>query len=82
MRQRVEALLPGQLVGDSPPTVATFHSFCARLLRRFAEPAGIVPRYSIYDESDRREALKQAIQEVGLSSKNWMPAAVGATITP
>ena len=81
MRQRVEALLPGQLLGDGPPTVATFHSFCARLLRRFAEPAGIAPRYSIYDEADRREALKQAIQQAELSSQNWTPAAVGATIS-
>ncbi len=81
MRQRVETLLPAQLHGDSQPTVATFHSFCARLLRRFAEPAGIVPHYSIYGEADRREALKQAIQLAQLSSQNWTPASVGATIS-
>ena len=49
MRQRVERLLAGQGPHDGSPTVATFHSFCARLLRRFAESAGIAPRFSIYD---------------------------------
>ncbi len=81
MRQRVETLLAGQPPRDGSPTVATFHSFCARLLRRFAEPAGIAPRFSIYDETLRREALKHAISDGELSAKNWTPAAVGAVIS-
>ncbi len=81
MRQRVESLLAGQGPHDGSPTVATFHSFCARLLRRFAEPAGIAPRFSIYDETLQREALKHAIRDAGLSKQNWTPAAVGAAIS-
>ncbi|MHC4711449.1 MAG: ATP-dependent helicase, partial [Planctomycetota bacterium] len=81
MRQRVEALLPGHLLADRPPTVATFHSFCARRLREFADAAGLVPHYSIYDEADRKEAIKQAISVCGLSAQNWAPAAVGSAIS-
>jgi DNA helicase-2/ATP-dependent DNA helicase PcrA len=81
MRQRIEALLPGHLLADRPPTVATFHSFCARRLREFAEAAGLVPHYSIYDEADRKEAIKQAISACGLSAQNWAPAAVGSAIS-
>jgi DNA helicase-2/ATP-dependent DNA helicase PcrA len=81
MRKRVDALLPGHLLADRPPTVATFHSFCARRLREYAEAAGLVPHYSIYDEADRREAIKQAIQDCGLSSQNWAPTAVGSAIS-
>ncbi|MHC4080338.1 MAG: ATP-dependent helicase [Planctomycetota bacterium] len=81
MRERVEALLPGHVSADRPPTVATFHSFCARRLRECADAAGLVPHYSIYDEADRREAIKQAIKDCGLSSQNWAPAAVGSAIS-
>ena len=81
MRARVETLLPVHLLGDGAPTVATFHSFCARLLRRFAEHARITTRFSIYNEGDRREALKAAIEQAGMSSKNWAPAAVGGAIS-
>src|SRR6187401_905151 len=47
MRERVFKLL-----GDSFPgrglTITTFHSLCARLLRRYAVPAGLKPDFSIY----------------------------------
>jgi DNA helicase-2/ATP-dependent DNA helicase PcrA len=81
MRDRVGALLPAGLLDDRPPTVSTFHSFCARRLREYAEPAGMSPHYSIYDEADRREALKQAVRECGLSFQNFAPAAVGSAIS-
>jgi DNA helicase-2/ATP-dependent DNA helicase PcrA len=81
MRDRVDALLPGHLLAERPPTVSTFHSFCARRLREYAEAAGLVPHYSIYDEADRREAIKQAVRDCGLSSQNWAPAAVGSAIS-
>ncbi len=81
MRHRVDALLEGALSGGDGPTVATFHSFCARQLRRYAGAAGLRPGFSIYDEADRREAIKRAIQEVGLSSSNWTPGSVGAAIS-
>ncbi len=81
MRERVSALLGGAPAAGDGPTVATFHSFCARLLRRYAEAAGLRPGFSIYDESDRREAMKRAIQDAGLSTSNWAPGAVGAAIS-
>ena len=48
MRERIDSLLPEE-GGDIPRrrglTVSTFHSLCARLLRRFAEEANISPRF-------------------------------------
>src|SRR3954447_11870529 len=39
MRERVEKLLAkAEIEGDGRPTVATFHSFCVRLLRREGAP--------------------------------------------
>ena len=93
MRQRIDALLRG-IVGGAvggavggegadhrAPTVSTFHSFCARQLRRHAEAAGLPPRFSIYDDADRRQALKQAITNAGVSLQNWSPARVARHIS-
>ncbi len=89
MRQRIDALLRG-IVGGAvggavsdhrAPTVSTFHSFCARQLRRHAEAAGLPQRFSIYDDADRRQALKQAITNAGVSLQNWAPAQVAGHIS-
>ena len=79
MRERISALVG--LPGRGGPNVATFHSFCARQLRLDAEAAGLPRRYSIYNDADRRDALKRAIAEVGLSAQNWAPASVAAAIS-
>src|ERR1035438_2153524 len=45
MRDRVRALITCNVEGaDSLPTVATFHSFCVRLLRRDGAPLAGRPR--------------------------------------
>src|SRR5271166_5836304 len=51
MRERVKSLV-GEIPGDGP-TVATFHSFCVRLLRREGAPLaairpGFTTRFNIY----------------------------------
>jgi DNA helicase-2/ATP-dependent DNA helicase PcrA len=37
--------------------ISTYHSFCGKLLRRFAEYAGRSSNYSIYDEDDKKAVL-------------------------
>ena len=46
MRERVAALLEDDRGSGRGLTVSTFHAFCARLLRRFGEAAGISPRFT------------------------------------
>ena len=81
MRERIYKLLGAEVDDYRAPTVATFHSFCARQLRRFAEFADLAPNYSIYDSADQRDAIKQSIVEAELSSKNWTPGSVAAAIS-
>ncbi len=81
MRERIYELLGAAVDDYRAPTVATFHSFCARQLRRFAEFVDLAPNYSIYDSADQRDAIKQSIVEAGLSSKNWTPGSVAAAIS-
>jgi DNA helicase-2/ATP-dependent DNA helicase PcrA len=70
MRARVE-----QLIGDSIKGMwlGTFHSLGARLLRREGEAIGIPPGYTIYDESDRLAALRNAIRAEGIDEKRLTP---------
>tara|TARA_Y100000589_G_scaffold291068_1_gene294234 strand:- start:14204 stop:16429 length:2226 start_codon:yes stop_codon:yes gene_type:complete len=81
MRDRVDALLPGVSGERRGLTIMTFHGFCARLLRQYPDEARVPSNYSIYDTTDRRAALKQAVRNAGLDSGNWTPASVGEAIS-
>lgn len=52
-----------RLVGDCPVWMGTFHSFCVRLLRRYARLVGLPENFSIYDTDDSLAALKVAASE-------------------
>jgi ATP-dependent DNA helicase UvrD/PcrA len=75
MRDRVRNLITGNVDGaDSLPTVATFHSFCVRLLRRdgakLAEIRhGFTPLFSIYDDEDQLSILRSVYKQLGLDEK-------------
>src|SRR5204862_3385275 len=57
MRDRIAALKP-----DSGVWVGTFHSLCARLLRQYAPLVGLDRGFTIYDQSDRLRAVKDAME--------------------
>ncbi len=72
MRDRVGTLVPG--APQSSPTVATFHSFCVRLLRREGAPLaalrpGFTPLFTIYDDDDQIAILKSVYKQLGLDDK-------------
>ncbi len=81
MRERIDRLVPEDVPGRRGLTVATFHAFCARMLRTYGDLAGLTERFSIYDTADQRVALKQAIAAAELSERNFTPAAVGGAIS-
>lgn len=76
MRSRVERLVArrGVLMG-------TFHSFCARLLRKHASLVGLNANYSIYDTDDSKKALKQAIEESDAALVRTSPEAIAGAIS-
>lgn len=53
--------------------VGTFHSICARILRRFGEPVGLSPNFSIYDSADQKSLMKQTMKELRISDKTYRP---------
>ncbi|MHA6333285.1 ATP-dependent helicase [Qipengyuania sp. CAU 1752] len=69
MRHRV-----GRHIGDAVegmPWLGTFHSICARMLRRHAELVGLQSNYTIIDTDDQLRLLKQLIQQNDLDEKRW-----------
>ena len=66
MRERVESL-----IGETASGVwlSTFHSLCARLLRREAPKIGLSRDFVIYDSSDQVAVVKQAERELGIDDK-------------
>ena len=71
MKKRIE-----KLTGKIPPLSGTFHSFCARILRKEGKAIGIRPGFLIYDEEDQRETIKAAIKEIDVSPQSFNPSLV------
>src|SRR5215468_3380415 len=78
MRGRVEALL-GSECGRM--WVSTFHSLCARLLRREAPAIGLTRDFVIYDSSDQIAVVKQAEKELAIDDKLVPPRVALARIS-
>jgi DNA helicase-2/ATP-dependent DNA helicase PcrA len=73
MRDRVGSLVSG-IGSEGLPTVATFHSFCVRLLRREGAPLaqirpGFTTLFTIYDDDDQISLLKGVYKSLGLDDK-------------
>ena len=66
MRERVESLIGATAEGV---WLSTFHSLCARLLRREAPKIGLSRDFVIYDSSDQVAVVKQAQRELGIDDK-------------
>src|SRR5882724_1874328 len=78
MRTRVEALL-GSDCGRM--WVSTFHSLCARLLRREAPAIGLTRDFVIYDSSDQLAVVKQALKELHVDDSFIQPRAALSRIS-
>ncbi len=72
-----------KLVGNLPtqPVMGTFHSFCAKILRREGKVLGLPPGFAIYDESDALDAIKEAMGNLSISPQKTSPYAVRGTIS-
>jgi DNA helicase-2/ATP-dependent DNA helicase PcrA len=62
-------------------TISTFHSLCARILRQYADRLGLPPGFSIYDTTDQKRAMKQALSDLEINAKNFPPGAMLGTIS-
>ncbi|XAL99226.1 UvrD-helicase domain-containing protein [Phycisphaeraceae bacterium D3-23] len=79
MRDRMATMLTERQA--KAVTMCTFHSLCARLLRQYGEQIGLIPGYSIYDTSDQKRAMKQTLEDLEISTKNFPPASMLSAIS-
>ena len=47
----------------------TFHSCCARILRRFGDRLGYTNHFTIYDTDDSKRVMKQCQRQLGIDDK-------------
>src|SRR5579864_1640143 len=78
MRARVEALLGSDC---SRMWVSTFHSLCARLLRREAPAIGLSRDFVIYDSSDQLSVVKHALKDLHIDDSFVQPRAALSRIS-
>ncbi len=76
MEERVSKILGHSTLAK--PTLATFHSFCVRVLRRDIEAMrvngkGLTRTFAIYDETDQQAVVKSALKRLGIDDKQLKP---------
>src|SRR5882724_10402117 len=78
MRKRVETNLGSDC---SRVWVSTFHSLCARLLRREAPAIGLSRDFVIYDSADQLTVVKQALKALDIDDSFVQPRAALSRIS-
>lgn len=77
MRERVEGLVP-----EKGLWISTFHSMCARILRR---DIGVLPGFTrdftIYDTSDKNQLVKTILKDLNYDTKRFRPGMVAGWIS-
>jgi len=70
-----------KLTGQAPTTTSTFHSFCARILRKDGIHVGVPPDFIIYDDDDQLKTIKLAMEKIDISPKKFNPRSILTTIS-
>src|SRR6266498_4368510 len=79
MGERVKRILPDQAIEGI--MLGTFHSICARMLRREAYNLPIQSNFVIFDTDDQERIVKSIIRELNINEKLYRPASVLGAIS-
>jgi DNA helicase II / ATP-dependent DNA helicase PcrA len=79
MDHRVKAILNDQTTEGI--LLGTFHSICARILRRETEHLPLESNFVIFDSDDQERIVKAIIRELNLNEKLYRAASVHAAIS-
>jgi ATP-dependent DNA helicase UvrD/PcrA len=78
MADRVEGLLGTRIAKGM--WILTFHSACARILRREHTHIGVPSHFSIYDEGDTERVISLVLRQMNLDPKRYPPRQVASVI--
>ena len=78
LKDRLTQMLGGE---GSDVWAATFHSSCARMLRRDGDRLGYTSHFTIYDTDDSRRLMKAVMQDLDISEKSLSHRAILSEIS-
>ncbi len=70
MKERVRKLIKNDITGM---TIGTFHSVCASFLRKHINVLGYSNSFTIYDQTDSKQLVKEVIKSLNLDIKTFQP---------
>ena len=70
MKERVKKIIDHDISGM---TIGTFHSVCAGFLRKHINILGYDNNFTIYDQTDSKQLIKEVISSLNLDSKTFQP---------
>lgn len=72
MKERLERLLDRQFSYDEGKWICTIHSMCVKILRQFADRAGLKENFSIYSEVERANVIKKSFRELDFDDEKLL----------
>src|SRR5437870_2544115 len=83
MKERIEKMFANGKwpMANGKPWVSTFHSMCAKILRIEGKYLGYSSKFLIYDSQDQLDAIKEVMKRLDISTKDFKPSSVLATIS-
>ncbi|HVB56114.1 MAG TPA: UvrD-helicase domain-containing protein [Candidatus Acidoferrales bacterium] len=81
MKDRINSVLRISGHNASDVWVSTFHSFCARLLRRESQHLGLPRDFAIYDDDDQTAAVRRALLQLDLPAEDFPPRSIRTQIS-
>ena len=79
MKERVENLIGAQFARGL--MLGTFHSVCARILRREVDYLPYDSNFVIFDSADQQNVVKTALRELNIDEKRFRPRSVHGSIS-
>ena len=79
MAERVEGMLGGRVARGM--WILTFHSTCARILRREHTHLGVPSAFTIYDDGDTERLIAGILKDLDLDPKRYPPKAMANGIS-
>lgn len=81
LKERIIAKLGGETANIQDIWACTFHSACARILRRHGDLLGYSSHFTIYDTDDSRRVMKECQRILGIDDKFLSHKAILAEIS-
>lgn len=66
LKERICAAVPE---GGADIWAATFHSTCARILRRYGDRIGFTSHFTVYDTDDQKKMMKDILKQLSIDEK-------------